>query len=95
MSLLFDSYSLKGSYLSQKCLLLDRALFSRTQVCLEIFCQKSVLYRLVIVVASLLTVVGGFSEFGYNLGNLGRICINIRGNDPLGAEWRDARATLR
>ena len=34
--------------------------------------------RLVIVVASLLTVVGGFTEFGYNLGNLGRICINIR-----------------
>ena len=49
--------------------------------------------RLVIVVASLLTVVGGFTEFGYNLGNLGRICINIRGNDHLGAEWRDAGNT--
>lgn len=49
--------------------------------------------RLVIVVASLLTVVGGYTEFGYNLGNLGRICINIRGNDPLEAEWRDAGNT--
>ena len=44
--------------------------------------------------SALLTVVGGLTEFGYNLGNLGWICINIRGNDPLGAEWRDARATL-
>ena len=38
--------------------------------------------------ASLLTVVGGFTEFGYNLGNLGRICINIRGNDHLQAVER-------
>ena len=45
--------------------------------------------------SALLTVVGGLTEFGYNLGNLGWICINIRGNDPLGAEWRDKRATLR
>ena len=45
--------------------------------------------------SALLTVVGGLTEFGYNLGNLGWICINIRGNDPLGADWRDARATLR
>ena len=44
--------------------------------------------------SALLTVVGGLTEFGYNLGNLGWICINIRGNDPLRAEWRDARATL-
>ena len=53
--------------------------------------------RLVIVVASLLTVVGGFTEFGYNLGNLGRICINIRGNDHLQAVERRSltdRATL-
>ena len=42
-SLLLDSYSLKGSYLAQKCLLPDKPLFSRTQVCLEIFWQKSVL----------------------------------------------------
>ncbi len=42
LSLLFDSYSLKGSYLSQKCLLLDKPLFSHTQECLKIFCQKSV-----------------------------------------------------
>ena len=42
LSLLFDSYSLKGSYLSQKCLLLDKPLFLHTQECLKIFCQKSV-----------------------------------------------------
>ena len=55
--------------------------------------------RLVIVVASLLTVVGGFAdwlvntEFGYNLGNLRWICINIRGNDHLGAECGDKGLT--